>query len=281
MRLTSNLQIRRGSLCAAVIVLASSGAIGPLASAGEPAKLYILSGEVAALLQQQNNPAQPVLRGAAGEDMVVILFDANPERAAELPDELFSTDPVPCSEGVTCCDPKKGVMVVNATYNNQIGWVETGELCEPPDTEPAPLVGVPEELSDELNRSFGIDYCFMEIAAADGSPRVLVNAPSQDSPLWAYCLRTVSDAERTLPAPHRAPAQGGALWLASSIMGRVRLQAPSPIILVADCQRQTPAFCPGIPGTTSAKICVGANDRWYTLNDQNKWCKSSSTCGPC
>ena len=56
MRWTSNPCTRSGILSAAVLLLASGGAIGSPASAAEPAKLAILSGDVAALLQLQMTP---------------------------------------------------------------------------------------------------------------------------------------------------------------------------------------------------------------------------------
>jgi hypothetical protein len=79
---TSNVHARSGILSAAVIVLASSWAIGSPASAAEPAKVVIPYGEVAALLQLQYHPAQPVLRAGAGDNVVAILFDEDPNRAA-------------------------------------------------------------------------------------------------------------------------------------------------------------------------------------------------------
>ena len=103
---TSNVHARSGILSAAVIVLASSWAIGSPASAPEPAKVVILHGKVAALLQRQNHPAQPVLIAGAGDNVVAILFDEDPNRAAALPGELFSTDPVVDCVGdgpVACC----------------------------------------------------------------------------------------------------------------------------------------------------------------------------------
>ena len=88
------------------------------------------------------------------------------------------------------------------------------------------------EVSRALNASFGINSCFMEIADANGNPQVLVNAPSSDSPIWAYCFMAVAGAEEALPTLAGAPAQGGALWLTSSIIRRAVLR-PNPSIIPA------------------------------------------------
>ena len=248
MRRTSNAGTRSGILFTAVVVLASSGAIGSSASATQPASLVILSGEAAALLQVQNSPARPLLVAGGGGNVFAIAFDEDPNRAAVLPGELFSTNSVENCVGdgpVACCDRDKGMMVLSATYNGQNGWVQMGELCEAPDIEAVDFVPVPEEVSSELNAKFGVDYCFMELADANGIPRVLVNAPSSDSPIWSYCFMLLTAAEQALPTLAQAPARGGAPWLTSLIM----LRATSPIIPAAHpsapppprCQSATPA----------------------------------------
>ena len=229
-----NLRARFSILFAAVVVLASSGTIGSAAAEEPvgPAKVGILSGDVAALLRIQNHPAQPVLVAGAGENVVAIVFDEDPQNAAALPDELFSTDPVENCVGtgpVACCDSNTGMMVLSATYGGENGWLQMGELCTATKAN-VDFVAVPEEVSRELNARFGIDYCFMELADAEGNPRVLVNAPSSDSPLWAYCFIPLTDAEEALRTLARAPEQADALWRRSSIMPRAVLRSNPAII---------------------------------------------------
>jgi hypothetical protein len=164
-------------------------------------------------------------------------------------------------------------MVVNATYDGQNGWVQTGELCEPEGIAAVGLGEVPEWVSLELNSSYGITSCLMEIPDIDGNPRLLVNG----SVVGCLGLFDHSDAERALPTMARAPAHDGALWLTSLTTRRPMPEAISPIVLASHCPSQKPQACPGTE--TSTKLCAKANDYWYKKTDQNLWCKVSPCSG--
>jgi hypothetical protein len=259
------------------IVLASSGTAGSPASAAEAATVYIVSGELAAALESQNKSVRSVLRGEAGDEPVVIVFGPTLETATALADELFSTDPVEnCDEGVECCLPTKGVMVVNAIYNGQNGWMKTGEPCDPQGIEEVRLKQVSAWVSNELKRISGMDSCLMQTTDENGNPLLLVNGSVEG------CLSGQgeghSDAAGALPTMARAPAQDGALWLTSFITRRALPEATSPIILASHCPSQPPAACPGTQ--TSTKLCARADDYWYKKTDQGVWCKVSR-CSRC
>jgi hypothetical protein len=283
MQLTWSLWRRYGFLLALWIIPAGFIVTGASVSAAQPAQLVTLSGDVAALLRTLYKPIVPVLVAGAGDNVVAIVFHEDPDEVARLREDLFSTEAVEGCAGdgpIACCDMEIGEMVLSATDGGQSGWVRMGEKCEIPGLEEVEFRAVPAEATSELNRSFGINTCFMELAGAGGKPLVLVNAPSQDSPLWEYCLRIVAGAEGILPGHAQAPAQGAAIWLTSSTTWRAMLPATSPVILAAtldSCQSQKPANCKD----KGYAVCAKVDDHWYKKNDQGKWCKLSTTCDPC
>jgi hypothetical protein len=289
MRQTSNLRLLCGLFCAALIVSIAFGPGGGAAFASEPAKVVTLSGDMAAILRTLFKPSVPVLVTGAGEEVVAIVFDEDPDEAARLSGELFTTEPVEGCVGegqaLACCDTTNGTMVLSATYEDQSGWVQMGELCTVPGLEAVDYIPVPEEVTRKLNESFGVDDCFMELAGEGGVPLVLVNAPSEDNPLWPWCFSLLADAEGTSPTFAGAPTQG-ALWLASSIARRAVLR-PNPSIIPAKhvtdppppprCRSSRPPGC----DSESYKICSDEVAHWYKKNSEGDWCYKSTECGPC
>jgi hypothetical protein len=261
---------------------------GRTAFAAEPAKVVTLSGDIAVILHTLYKPPVPVLVTGAGEEVVAIVFDEVPVEAARLSENLFTTESVEGCVGagpLACCNTKSGTMVLSATYDGQNGWVQMGELCAVPGLEAVDYIPVPEGMTRELNESFGVDDCFMELAGEGGVPLVLVNAPSEDSPLWSWCFSLLADAQETLPTLAGVPAEG-TVWLTSAIARRV-VSRPNPSIIPAKhvthppppprCQSRRPDGCMA----ESYKICSGKVAHWYKKNLLGDWCHKSTTCGPC
>lgn len=229
MRRTSDLTNRLAMVCSAM-VLAASG----VASAEnlEPAQLVTLSGDAAAELQMTFSPAVPVLVAGAGENVVAIVFDENPEEARTVLESLFSDAPVEgCSldGAVACCDTATGEMVLSVSYGGRRGWAQLGQQCDAIATKDGyDLVPLSEEVSQQLAAQHQVDSCFMEMVYGDGTPFVLVNAPSRESSLWIYCLKHVMDATEQPRHWVGGPSESGPYWLVASL--RQRLPAMSPII---------------------------------------------------
>jgi hypothetical protein len=291
------MQLRRYAFASAIIVSSSCGAGDATevnsSPEGEPAQLVTLSGPAAEALRGLFDPVVPVLVAGAGSGVVAIVFDQDPLEAERLRDELFFDDPVEgCSRdgAIACCNKKTGEMVLSVTFGGRGGWVRLGELCEAPVAEEAggvEFLPVPEELSRALSASHGVDYCFMDLPDAGGTPRVLVNAPSPDSPLWTYCFMQLADANGTPEFRAGAPLQGGELWLASSIVRRSVAQADSPIILAKHpyapppprCRLSNPPHCnsEGI----KYKRCHPDLHHWYKKDrtvSYIRWCQSKTEC---
>ena len=79
---------------------------------------------------------EPVLRGLADGHPVVFLFAADPQKSRQSYPASSSRGHLVeycAAPGATCCNATKGVMVVNATYNGQNGYVNTLERCYLPE----------------------------------------------------------------------------------------------------------------------------------------------------
>jgi hypothetical protein len=196
-----------------------------------------LSG-IAATYLRSLEPAQPVLRASAGDSWVAIVFDQAPE-------ELLSPEMPPgcADEGVViCCDPETGTLFLTVTREYEVGWVPSGELCAGPrGGKGVAFVPIPEEVSRELAAKAGVDRCFMLLPESDGTPRVLVNAPSRDSWRWSYCFNEVAqlaDPSKTLAA---GDASSSAPWLALPGLRRALHGPASPVVLVNHYLNRTPS----------------------------------------
>ena len=292
-----SMQLRRFALAPAIIVSSSCGAVDGTevnsSPEGEPAQLVTWSGPSAEALRGLFNPVVPILVAGAGSGVVAIVFDQDPLGADRLRDELFFDDPVegcPRDGPFACCDKERGEMVLSVSYGEQAGFVRLGELCVSPIAEEAggvEFLPVPEELSRELSARFDVNDCFMDLADAMGTPRVLVNAPSPDSPLWPACFMHLTDADETPKFRAGAPLQSAEIWLASSIMQRSAPPASSSIILTTHpyapppprCRLSNPRFC-NDDGTTY-KRCHPDLRHWYKKDktvSYVRWCQSTTTC---
>lgn len=225
------------ALASLVIVSASCIAINVKAESElEPASLVALSGTSATYLLENFNPKVPVLIASAGEGVVVVEFGGNPL-------EVFSPGiPLDCVDngGLMCC--ATGTLFIGATYQDQLGWVNTGILCVAPRAyDGVDVDSVPDEVSRELAYDpFKVDGCFMLLAEADGTPRVLVNAPSQDSWRWSHCFNHLAELEGASKSLATVTPKSSGVWLGLSDVQRSVLRANSAVSLASHHGRPPP-----------------------------------------
>jgi hypothetical protein len=170
----------------------------------DPARLAQLSGEPAKRLAAFE-PAAPVLVAGADESVVAVVFSEDETDFPRLLEMLLVPEVEGCGRGgwfgregwvgragpTQCCDRETGTFVLNSSR----GWLRTGESCAPvnaderttadeedpsrtyddPEGLGIEFVQVDPELSQLLEKRFGINYDFMQLAQADGSARALVN----------------------------------------------------------------------------------------------------------
>lgn len=195
----------------------------------DAAILVTLSGVEAKQYYDNYQPTMRVFIATAAEKLIAVAFDE------DVP-EIFAPDAPPkCIDegGAICCDPETQTLFLSAMYQNQPGWVRTGELCEAPGAaRGVRFVTVLEEVTQALAANFGVDGCFMLLAEADGTPRVLVNAPSQDSWRWSYCLNELAGLKGSSKSLAGNPPEGSEFWVG---LTGVRISLPpasAPVTLV-------------------------------------------------
>jgi hypothetical protein len=259
-----------GQAVLAAVMIFSGSCIATDATAEsefEPARLVTLSGTTANYLRDNFNPAMPeVLRASVGESPIALVFDKDPQG-------IFSPDSPPgCVDegGVLCCDPETKTLFLSVTYDGQPGWAQTGELCEAPRAEAAggvPFVPIPDEVSRELSALFNVTSCFMPLPQPDGEPRILVNAPSEDSWRWSYCFNRLAELDRTSKAVAGDTANSSDPWLGPSAAQPAKLGGRSAVVLAGHHGTPPPpdviyADPPRCPNTgTDVRRCH--RDTWH------------------
>jgi hypothetical protein len=299
MRRLSNILPRSSCLAAALIISVACGSATAIAQPATP--ICILKGPAAAILFDlfKPNANTLVLTAGAGDEPMPVFAARDDSEDALLNGELFSTAPVEGCDldgGIACCNSAigngegGGEMVLRASYEGEVGWLRMGELCAAPtavERAGVDFFSVPELVSRELNAQCGVDHCFMEMSDDNGTPLVLVNAPSKNSPLWVYCLMQLADADDSSRTRAHAPAQSGTVWLTSSTIGRSVLGANSPIIPAKHksspppppkCQSADPAHC-NTGSEITYKRCQPNVLHWYKYyDDDEEWCQLTSKC---
>lgn len=220
------------SLAAATIL--AGGCIADRATADElktelePARLVRVSGPTAQYLLNSFNPAVPVLFSTSRENLIAVVLD-------EEPASVFEQDAPPqCvdEDGVTCCDQATGILYSQAAYQEQTGWVKTGELCDAPRAaEGVEFVPIAEDAFRGLAAQVGLDSCFSLLAEADGTPRVLVSASSPNGWAWSYCFNELAGLEDDPRSLAEITPEASGFQLIASSARRVPLRAPANLTL--------------------------------------------------